>query len=114
MLTRRCTATGQDFREELRRLREQLRALIAKLDTAAVGEKPSPSFVDGITTELTALEDELARLQRLLRQWARAKYRGAQGTTILSNELRVQCEEMAVEARTKLPQLLTRAPATTG
>ena len=68
----------------------------------------------GKSTQLEGLEDELARLQRLLRQWARAKYRGAQGKTILSNELRVQCEEMASEARTRMAQLLAHAPGASG
>ena len=112
-LTQLCMGPCQDFREELRRLREELRSLTTGLDEISV-EVPAPSVVEEKSVRLSTLENELARLQRLLAKWARAKYRGAQGTTILSNELRVQCEEMAAFARTKLSDMGASAPDSSG
>ena len=82
---------------------------MTELDEISV-DAPASSSVEEKSVRLAALEDELARLQRLLGTWARAKYRGAQGTTILSNELKVQCEEIAALARTKLSGLGASTP----
>ena len=62
---------------------------------------------------LTAAEGELARLRGLLETWSRAKYRGSQKVTILSNEMRAQCEGLTAAARAQLDLLSTaEAPAT--
>ena len=86
-------------------MREDLRSLLVGLDGHSAKEELPSSVAENKSVQLRALEDQLARLQRLLNIWSRAKYRGIQGATILSNELRVQCEEMVASARLKLSEL---------
>jgi hypothetical protein len=114
-LVTRCTsdlahhayALMQDFGQELQALREELRSLEAELSA-----DPSPP-VEASEVRLTAAEGELARLRGLLETWSRAKYRGSQKVTILSNEMRAQCEGLTAAARAQLDLLSTaEAPAT--
>ena len=79
---------------------------MTELDEASQADiQPSSAFVQSTATHLVTLDEELARLRGLLGKWARAKYRGPQATTILANEMRVQCEELVASAHDKLSQV---------
>lgn len=78
---------------------------MTKLDEpAVVSMPPSSEFTESAATQLAMVDEQLSHVQVLLGKWARAKFRGPQATTILSNEMSAQCEELMASAQNKLSQ----------